>query len=213
MAMAGSNSVRTGLRRCAALRFRLRMDGPRHASTGYSTSTLSCGWFLPLRPQSDVRRFCRRLDWPMDRFWPHQSKRNCSGRSCCYWYSPVCRLLRRTDAARKIRRRLPDLLPERASLVAAPPGLAPDLNVRTFTPRTSDRAFCTGWLPLCVSAEWLSSLPGRRPSAPLSEFDHVPALSGPVESWRVRAGVRNLATGHRRCGCCAASSARYAMST
>src|SRR5271154_5478691 len=67
LAMAGGDSLRSGVFGCATLRLGLRVDGTRHARTFHSAAAISSRGFLPLCAQPDVRGLCRRMDRAVDR--------------------------------------------------------------------------------------------------------------------------------------------------
>src|SRR5437899_1209902 len=67
LAMARGSPIGAGIRSCSTLHLGLWADGTGHARAGRSAEEPGGGGFLPLRAESDVCRFCRRMDRTVDR--------------------------------------------------------------------------------------------------------------------------------------------------
>jgi len=85
---------------------------------------------LPLRAQSHVRRFRRWLDRPLDRLRSPQPHRHLDRRRRGPRRPSVRALLRRADAAQKVRRRLRRVSSQRTPLVAPCESVEQILNPR-----------------------------------------------------------------------------------
>src|SRR5215467_12857549 len=68
MAVVRGRAISFGIRHRSALRLGLRLDRARHSGTVHSSATSRGGWLLSIRQKSNVRWFCRGMDWAVDRF-------------------------------------------------------------------------------------------------------------------------------------------------
>ena len=85
LAMAGSGSVRAGIRGCLTLHLGLRMDGTRHSCPCRPTAAISSGGFLSLRAEPHVRGLCSRLGRTVGDSWAQQPGNDHCRRSGCPW--------------------------------------------------------------------------------------------------------------------------------
>src|SRR5215470_18999455 len=75
LAMAGRDSLCSGIRYRVALRLGLRLDRAGNTCTCGAATAACCSWVLPLCAQSDECRFRRRVDWAMGRLRTPQPHR------------------------------------------------------------------------------------------------------------------------------------------